>query len=69
MCFVYQTGNESSVDRLMKQISTFMSEISDEFKIVVVQAIRSLCAKFPRKHSVLMTFLAGMLREEVRILL
>lgn len=59
-----KTGNESSVDRLMKQISTFMSEISDEFKIVVVQAIRSLCAKFPRKHSVLMTFLAGMLREE-----
>ena len=32
-----KTGNESSVDRLMKQISTFMSEISDEFKIVVVQ--------------------------------
>ncbi len=28
------------MDRLMKQISTFMSEISDEFKIVVVQAIR-----------------------------
>ena len=39
--FIYfQTGNESSVDRLMKQISSFMSEISDEFKIVVVDAIR-----------------------------
>jgi len=36
----FQTGNESSVDRLMKQISSFMSEISDEFKIVVVDAIR-----------------------------
>ncbi|KAI8763960.1 coatomer subunit gamma-2 [Biomphalaria glabrata] len=59
-----KTGNESSVDRLMKQISTFMSEISDEFKIVVVQAIRSLCSKFPRKHNVLMTFLAQMLRDE-----
>lgn len=63
-----KTGNESSVDRLMKQISTFMSEISDEFKIVVVQAIRSLCSKFPRKHNVLMTFLAQMLRDEVRFL-
>ncbi|XP_041349457.1 LOW QUALITY PROTEIN: coatomer subunit gamma-2-like [Gigantopelta aegis] len=60
-----KTGNESSVDRLMKQISSFMSEISDEFKIVVVQAIRSLCAKFPRKHSVLMNFLSSMLREEL----
>lgn len=38
--FALQTGNESSVDRLMKQISSFMSEISDEFKIVVVDAIR-----------------------------
>lgn len=59
-----KTGNESSVDRLMKQISSFMSEISDEFKIVVVQGIRSLCSKFPRKHNVLMTFLAQMLRDE-----
>lgn len=38
--FRSQIGNESSIDRLMKQISTFMSEISDEFKIVVVDAIR-----------------------------
>lgn len=30
-------GAESSVDRLMKQISSFVNEISDEFKIVVVQ--------------------------------
>lgn len=59
-----KTGNEGSVDRLMKQIASFMSEISDEFKIVVVEAIRSLCLKFPRKHSVMMTFLATMLRED-----
>ncbi|XP_050436420.1 coatomer subunit gamma-2 isoform X2 [Adelges cooleyi] len=59
-----KTGSEASVDRLMKQIATFVNEISDEFKIVVVQAIRALCSKFPRKHSVLMNFLSGMLREE-----
>lgn len=59
-----KTGNEGSVDRLMKQIASFMSEISDEFKIVVVEAIRSLCLKFPRKHSVMMNFLASMLRED-----
>ena len=28
-------------DRLMKQISSFMNEIADEFKIVVVTAIRN----------------------------
>lgn len=59
-----KTGNESSVDRLMKQITSFMSEIPDEFKVVVVQAIRSLCLKFPRKHAVMMGFLSSMLREE-----
>lgn len=58
------TGAESSVDRLMKQISSFVSEISDEFKIVVVKAIRRLCQKFPKKHQSLATFLAGMLRDE-----
>ncbi|KAF0308268.1 Coatomer subunit gamma-2 [Amphibalanus amphitrite] len=59
-----KTGAESSVDRLMKQISSFVNEISDEFKIVVVQAIKALCLKFPRKHGVLMNFLSSMLRDE-----
>lgn len=59
-----KTGNESSVERLMKQIASFMSEISDEFKIVVVGATRALCAKFPRKHTVMMSFLSSMLHEE-----
>uniref|UniRef100_A0A6I8SY26 Coatomer subunit gamma n=1 Tax=Xenopus tropicalis TaxID=8364 RepID=A0A6I8SY26_XENTR len=59
-----KTGSESSIDRLMKQISSFMSEISDEFKVVVVQAINALCHKYPRKHSVMMNFLFTMLREE-----
>jgi coatomer protein complex subunit gamma len=59
-----KTGSEGSVDRLMKQIASFMSEISDEFKIVVVNAIKSLCLKYPRKHNVMMTYLSTMLRDE-----
>ncbi|XP_030523278.1 coatomer subunit gamma [Rhodamnia argentea] len=59
-----KTGNESSVDRLMKQITNFMSDIADEFKIVVVEAIRSLCMKFPLKYRSLMNFLSNILREE-----
>lgn len=57
-----KTGAESSVERLMKQISSFVNEISDEFKIVVVDAVRSLCSRYPRKHAVMMPFLANMLR-------
>ena len=59
-----KTGSESSVDRLMKQIATFVNEISDEFKIVVVQAIKELCLKFPQKNPLLMNFLSNMLRDE-----
>ncbi|XP_020088256.1 coatomer subunit gamma-2 [Ananas comosus] len=59
-----KTGNESSVDRLMKQITNFMADIADEFKIVVVDAIRSLCLKFPLKYRSLMNFLSNILREE-----
>ncbi|KAG0615004.1 hypothetical protein M758_5G007500 [Ceratodon purpureus] len=59
-----KTGNEGSVDRLMKQITNFMSDTSDEFKIVVVEAIRSLGLKFPQKYRTLMNFLSYNLREK-----
>ncbi|KAG2118150.1 coatomer subunit gamma [Suillus discolor] len=59
-----KTGNEASVDRLMKQITGFMSEISDEFKVIIVDAIRSLCIKFPTKHVSMLAFLSGVLRDE-----
>mmetsp|Transcript_16869 Transcript_16869/g.25392 ORF Transcript_16869/g.25392 Transcript_16869/m.25392 type:complete len:953 (+) Transcript_16869:1-2859(+) len=59
-----KTGSESSIERLMKQISSFMTEIGDEFKVVVVQAVRELCIKYPAKNRVLVGFLATFLREE-----
>ena len=46
-----KTGSESSVERLLKQIGSFMSDIADEFKIVVVEAIRALCLKFPQARA------------------
>ncbi len=48
----------------MKQITSFMSEISDEFKVIIVDAIRSLCLKFPTKHASMLGFLSGVLRDE-----
>lgn len=52
------------MEKLLKQIGSFMSDIADDFKIVVVEAIRSLCLKFPAKHRALMNFLSNVLREE-----
>ncbi|EPQ64736.1 Bgt-5529 [Blumeria graminis f. sp. tritici] len=59
-----KTGNETSVDRLMKQISGFMTDITDEFKITIVEAIRILCLKFPSKQAGMLAFLSGILRDE-----
>ncbi|KAJ3306240.1 Coatomer subunit gamma-2 [Kappamyces sp. JEL0829] len=59
-----KTGNEQSVDRLMKQISGFMSDISDDFKVIVVDAIRTLCLKFPAKYLSMLSFLKDILRDE-----
>lgn len=59
-----KTGNESSVDRLMKQISGFMADITDEFKVTIVEAIRTLCLKFPTKQAGMLAFLSSILREE-----
>jgi coatomer protein complex subunit gamma len=59
-----KTGNEASVDRLMKEITGFMGNITDEFKVTIVEAIRSLSLKFPNKQAVMLGFLAGVLRDE-----
>lgn len=59
-----KTGNESSVDRLMKQITGFMAEITDEFKVTIVEAVRTLALKFKNKQSGFLAFLSGILRDE-----
>ena len=59
-----KTSGEASVDRLMKQISSFMSEIGDEFKVFIVKAIQVLCLKYPNKHRSMLAFLHNALREE-----
>eukprot|EP00928_Gymnodinium_smaydae_P030557 TRINITY_DN2268_c0_g1_i3.p1 TRINITY_DN2268_c0_g1~~TRINITY_DN2268_c0_g1_i3.p1 ORF type:complete len:706 (-),score=200.90 TRINITY_DN2268_c0_g1_i3:471-2588(-) len=59
-----KTGHESNVERLVKQITSFMSEISDAFKIEVVRAVKALCLQYPSKYKTLTSFLASNLRED-----
>lgn len=59
-----QTGVEQSIDRLMKSILGFMSDISDELRIVLVDAIEMLCIRFPHKYISFLEFLASVLRED-----
>ena len=59
-----KTGSENSVDRLLKQISTFLNNIADEYKITVVKSLQQLCLTYPSKHRILVGFLSNFLREE-----
>ena len=49
---------------MIKQMSTFVADISDEFKAIVVDAVKVLCLKFPSKYAALVEFLGSILREE-----
>lgn len=59
-----KTGSENSVDRLLKQISAFLTNIADEYKITVVKSLQQLCLTYPAKHRILVGFLSNFLREE-----
>jgi coatomer subunit gamma len=59
-----KTGSENSIERLLKQISAFLTEIQDEYKITVVRSLQKLCLTYPAKHRVLVGFLSNFLREE-----
>jgi coatomer protein complex subunit gamma len=60
-----KTGAEAGVDRLIKQIGTFITDVgSDELKVTVIQAIHELALRMPAKNRAIMTFLSNSLREE-----
>lgn len=57
-----KTGSESSVDGLIDRISNILRDIPDDFKLVVVDAVRSLAKRFPTKHDKMLDFLANTLQ-------
>ncbi|KAF8820172.1 coatomer gamma subunit [Cardiosporidium cionae] len=57
-------GHESNIDRLIKQITSVMCEVSDLFKLDIIRAVKALCLAYPSKHKLLMSVLSSSLREE-----
>lgn len=64
MTTLLKTGSENSIDRLLKQISAFLTDIADEYKITIVRSLQKLCFTYPSKHRVLVGFMSNFLREE-----
>ncbi|KAG7660747.1 SEC21 [[Candida] subhashii] len=56
-------GGES-VDRLISKMTSLMDEITEDFKIVIIEAIENLALKFPNKHKKLVAFLTDLLRDD-----
>jgi coatomer protein complex subunit gamma len=59
-----KTGCEAAIERLLKRIHSFMAEIQDDFKIMVVEAVRVTCIRCSHKYRTLLSFLSTHLREE-----
>lgn len=57
------TGGEN-VDRLITKMTSLMDEITEDFKIVIIEAIENLALKFPSKHKKLVAFLTDLLRDD-----
>lgn len=60
---INDTGGEG-VDRLIGKMTSLMDEITEDFKIVIIEAIENLALKFPSKHKRLVSFLTDLLRDE-----
>ncbi|ESL07784.1 coatomer gamma subunit [Trypanosoma rangeli SC58] len=61
-----KTGTELTIERLITQLSAagYLRELGDEFKMVVIDAMRVLSAKFPAKYNAFLGFLSKVLTEE-----
>jgi len=59
-----KTGNENSIDRLLRSIADFLTYIAEEYKIMVVKSLEDVCIVFPKKHVAVIGFLSKFLREE-----
>lgn len=64
MTMLLKTGTEQSIDRLFPQLSNYLPDISEEFKIVIVDSVTTMAAKFPSKSKNLLKFLGETLRED-----
>ena len=50
------------IESLLKQIASYLTEIDDEFKQLLVKSLLMLTAKYPEQYSVILTFLSSILR-------
>lgn len=61
---ILSMGTPCTIKQIMKPLSSFMTDIPDELKIMVVHAIQRLFSKYPRKYPTILSPLGEMLHGE-----
>ncbi|OII74066.1 uncharacterized protein cubi_02868 [Cryptosporidium ubiquitum] len=64
LTILLKIAQESNLDKLVKQIPAFITDISDGGKKDIIKATKNLILKYPAKHKNILSFLATNLREE-----
>lgn len=61
---ILKAGNEGNVEKILARITTFMKELNDDFKTVVVDALKIIVVKFPSKYQAILDFFSKPLANE-----
>ncbi|AAS52492.1 AEL193Wp [Eremothecium gossypii ATCC 10895] len=57
-----KTGTSKNISSLIKTITKFIHEVSDDFKVIIIDAIRTLSLKFPDEWKNILSFLIDTLK-------
>lgn len=57
-----KTGTSKNISSLIRTITKFIHEVSDDFKIIIIDAIRTLSLKFPEEWKSILNFLIDVLK-------
>lgn len=57
-----KTGNAKNISSLVSTITKFIHEVSDDFKIIIIDAIRTLSLNFPQEWKSIVKFLIDVLK-------
>ncbi|SCV05159.1 LANO_0H01354g1_1 [Lachancea nothofagi CBS 11611] len=58
-----KTGTSNNIASLIKTITNFIHEISDDFKIIIIDAVRTMALKFPEEWKHILNFLVNVLKQ------
>ncbi|KAF7459021.1 coatomer subunit gamma [Cryptosporidium felis] len=64
LTILLKIAQENNLEKLVKQIPAFITDISDGGKKDIIRAAKNLVLKYPSKHKSILSFLATNLREE-----